>query len=48
MGKINLNRFDFDEVGGTKKFKKSRKAHRGTFDGDYSDMKKQYKRNKYE
>jgi len=44
MGKINPNHFDFDEVGGTKRFKKSRKLHHGNFDGDYSEMKKQYRR----
>lgn len=44
MGKINLNHFDYDEIGGTKRFKKTNKMSKNNFDGDYSEIKKQYKR----
>lgn len=45
MARLNVNQLRFDEeVGGTQKLKKVRKFKESTFDGDYTDMRKQYKR----
>lgn len=47
MARLNVNQLRFDEeVGGTRKIKRVRKFKEDTFDGDYSDMRKQYKRKK--